>query len=61
MQKNSKIPSSAGDFLQLAQLALEQARVNLESARVLTEMGQRFLENASALSGKRVSSNLKRQ
>jgi hypothetical protein len=61
VQKNSKIPSSPGDFVRLAQLAFEQARINLESARVLTEMGQGFLENASALSGKGVSSDLKPQ
>ena len=46
MQDENKSPSSAYDFIQLAQHAVAQARANLERARVLTEMGETYLERA---------------
>jgi hypothetical protein len=46
MQDENKSPSSAYDFLQLARHAFAQARANLERARVLTEMGETYIESA---------------
>ena len=46
MQDQNKAPSGACDFMQLAQHAFAQARANLERARVLTEMGETYLETA---------------
>jgi hypothetical protein len=46
MQDQNKPPSDAYDFMQLAQHAFAQARANLERARVLTEMGETYLESA---------------
>ena len=46
MEDQNKASSGAYDFMQLAQHAFAQARANLERARVLTEMGETYLENA---------------
>ena len=46
MQDEKRSPSSAYDFVQLAQHAFAQARANLERARVLTEMGETYMESA---------------
>jgi hypothetical protein len=46
MQDQNKPRSDAYDFMQLAQHAFAQARANLERARVLTEMGETYLESA---------------
>jgi hypothetical protein len=46
MQDENKPPSGACDFIQLAQYAFAQARANLERARVLTEMGETYMESA---------------
>jgi hypothetical protein len=46
MQNNNKLPSSLSDFVQLAQHAFAQARANFERARILTEMGETYLEKA---------------
>jgi hypothetical protein len=46
MQNKNKLPASVSDFVQLAQHAFAQARANLEQARVLTEMGETYLERA---------------
>jgi hypothetical protein len=46
MVDKNKSPSSAQDFLQLAQQLFARARANLERARVLTEMGETYVESA---------------
>jgi hypothetical protein len=46
MQDKNKSPSSVYDFVQLAQHAFAQAQANLERARVLTEMGENYMESA---------------
>jgi hypothetical protein len=46
MKDEFKSLPGASDFVRLAQHAFAQTRSNLERARVLTEMGETYLENA---------------
>jgi hypothetical protein len=46
MQDDNRIPTIVYDFVQLAQHAFAQARANFERARILTEMGEAYLESA---------------
>ena len=46
MQDENNSPSNVYDLVQLAQQAFAQARANLERARILTEMGETYLESA---------------
>ena len=46
MQDDNRMPTIVYDFVQLAQHAFAQARANFERARILTEMGEAYLESA---------------